>query len=43
MKKSLKKDQKYPKISETVRKGLPSPEVVGNKYNIKIKLLNESL
>ena len=43
MEKSLKKDQKCPKPSETVRKGLPSPEVVGNKYNIKVTLPNESL
>ena len=41
--KNQKTIKNNPKISENIRKGLPSPEVVGYKYDIKMSLLNEKL
>ena len=41
--KNRKKVKKKSKKTEKDRKGSPSPEVLGYKYNIKTTLLNESL
>ena len=41
-KKNPKKTEKKPKKTEKDQKGLPSPEVLGYKYNIRLSLFPDS-